>query len=137
MQLRVPAMAIGRIGTRDSMASWKAPSLNGSSSSVRERVPSGKIITLTRRARRSRHSASAAMPLSRCPRCTGTSSAMRIIQPITGILKIVCLESHFISHGKWRDEEDVGVRFVVGDDDVGAARAFGGRAFRLEVPESD
>ena len=25
---------------------------------------------------------------------------MRIIQPMTGILKIVCLESHFISHGK-------------------------------------
>ena len=26
---------------------------------------------------------------------------MRIIQPMTGILKIVSFDSHFISHGKW------------------------------------
>ena len=67
---------------------------------MRERVPSGKIITLTRRASRSRHSLSAATALSRWPRRTGTSSAMRIIHPITGIWKIVCFESHFISQGK-------------------------------------
>ena len=30
----------------------------------------------------------------------GMSFAMRIIQPMTGILKMVSFESHFISHGK-------------------------------------
>jgi len=97
---RVPAMAMGRIGTCASTASENAPPLNWSSSSLGERVPSGKIITETRLPSRSRHWVSASAPLSRSPRTTGTSPAMRIIQPITGMLKMVFFESHFISHGR-------------------------------------
>jgi len=100
MQLRVPATAIGRIGEPVSIASLNAPSLNGRRSPVGERVPSGKIMMLTCLRSRSRHSASACIVLSRLPRLTGMSPAIRMCQPITGILKSVSFDSHFISHGK-------------------------------------
>ncbi len=98
---RVPATAIGRIGTPVSIARRKAPSLNGSSSPPFDRVPSGKIMTETRFASRSRQAASASTVLERLPRVRRMSPAMLIIHPMTGILKIVSFDSHFISHGRW------------------------------------
>ena len=51
MPAAVPHTATGSTGTPASMASRKAPDLNGSSRASRERVPSGKIITFMPRAR--------------------------------------------------------------------------------------
>ena len=58
-------------------------------------------MTLTLLLSRSRHPRIALTMLSRLPRTIGMSFAMRIIQPITGILNIVSFDSHFISQGKW------------------------------------
>jgi hypothetical protein len=83
------------------MASRKAPSRKGSRSAFVLRVPSGKIITLTRFRSRSAHSRSARAPLARSPRQTPISPAMVIIQPTRGIRNSSRLESHFISQGRW------------------------------------
>ena len=82
------------------MAKRKAPSLNGSISHERERVPSGKIITETFFLSRSRHCRIASAAESRLPRTSLMSPAICIIQPMNGSLNIVSLLSHFISHGK-------------------------------------
>ena len=98
---RVPATTSGRIGTPASTARRNAPSLKGSRSSVRERVPSGKIITDTPLRSRSRHASSASARLLRSVRRTGMSPARYIIHPITGMRKMDSLLSHFISQGRW------------------------------------
>ena len=115
MQLRVPATAIGRIGTPrldgelERAVLERQQLVRRASACLRERSSRS---TLAARAGRG-SSASALTTLSRLPRMIGMSLAMRIIQPMTGILKIVSFDSHFISHGKWLDEEDVGVRLVI------------------------
>jgi hypothetical protein len=63
--VRVPCTTSGRIGTPASIAVENAPSLNGPSSPVLERVPSGKIITETFLSSRSRHWRSASIALAR------------------------------------------------------------------------
>ncbi len=97
---RVPATASGRIGTPISTARRNAPSLKGSNSEVRERVPSGKIITETPFRSRSRHCSMACIRLDCSPRRTSMSPASRIIHPWKGTRKTASLESHFISHGR-------------------------------------
>ena len=99
--VRVPCTASGRTGAWASMASRNAPSLNSASSPLAERVPSGNTIIETWASSRARHCASAAITLSRSPRTSGMSPAIRISQPTAGILKNCALASHFISHGRW------------------------------------
>ena len=98
---RVPTTARGRIGTCASMAMRNAPSLNSPIVPSSVRVPSGKTITLTRLPSRSRMPFMADTMLSRLPRTSLMSPAMRISQPTIGYLKKSSLESHFISHGRW------------------------------------
>src|SRR3954452_14194008 len=87
------------MGVPVSMAKRKAPSLNLRTSPSVLRVPSGKIITLTRLDNRSLHESIAATTDSRLPRISLMSPAMRINQPTSGYLKKSSLESHFISQG--------------------------------------
>ena len=96
----VPLTASGRMGRPASMARRKAPSLNGSISSVSERVPSGKMMTDTFALRISLHRTIASAADRGFPRSTGTSPARRMSHPSTGILKSSALLSHFISQGR-------------------------------------
>ena len=66
-----------------------------------ERVPSGKIMTDTRRASTSRQRAMRLDGAGPEPRLTGMSPASCIIQPMTGMRNSSALESHFISQGRW------------------------------------
>ena len=66
-----------------------------------DRVPSGKIITDTRRASDSRHRAMASTALGPKPRLTGMSPASASASPCTGMRNSSALESHFISQGRW------------------------------------
>ncbi len=89
------------MGTPASIARRNAPSLNGSSSAVVDRVPSGKNITETRFASAARHRAMASIALGPKPRWIGISPASLSSQPSTGMRNISALDSHFISHGRW------------------------------------
>ena len=130
----MPWSASGRMGTPASIARRNAPSLNGRRSLVGERVPSGKIITDTFRARISRHFVMASTALG----------------PEASLHRHIAGDVHEPSHdrnaeqlglgeplhlpGEVADQQDVGERLVVGDDDVGLPRVGRHRAAVAELP---
>ena len=68
----MPETATGKTGQLASQANLKAPSLKGSISPSRERVPSGKMSTGTPRSRWARQRAIMVRTDSRSPRQMGT-----------------------------------------------------------------
>ena len=121
--------------TPASIASRNAPSLNSFSSPSCERVPSGKIITLTFLSSRSRHAAIAATTLSRSPADEADVAGHPHHPSDERVLEEVLLRQPLHLPRQVRDQQDVDEALVVGDDDVRPSRVGDHRARGAEPPQ--
>ena len=117
----VPLRVMGMSGTCRSMAIRKAPSLNALTWPSGERVPSGKRRTGTPLASQASQARTMAAMLSLSPRTSGTYRLSRMFQPMKGMPEIALLRHPLEGPPETEQDQDVGERGVVGDQDGAAA----------------